>query len=844
MSNSNIEMKVMPTNYNALLTSSYCNYLGREDNSLIEENPEIGMNCSLSKILPNPLLEGYHFLCKECKKILKIMLIKRDGIKILCGCPNSPRDISIIKMKEYLVNSEEEVLGIFKCPKHIDIGKDNKYKFYCTQCKNKKLCLYCNECNDHINKVKSIPTIFEIKTIKKLNYIFEKYENNKKSFDNNILSDEKDNIRIEININNNSNDRNENVYNDDEENLRLNENNNIINTASNNKNNNFNNRNDINNDFLDEKTEIISLLNNKSDSILENSFHDLIYIIRKDYEDYPNSDYMENINIIENFINYICNKSTDKLNEMLIKYEINENMVSNAKVELFGQNFVDNNKEKCFVIINEKVINLKRYYYLSDILENNKSLINWPIVSEIKIIVKPDEKLTNLSFMFYGISALNSTDFSNFSNININSMSYMFYNCSTLKSLLNISKINTNDVKNMSYLFYNCNSLAKLPDISKWKTFNVTNMSYMFFNCNSLTELPDISDWETNKVIDMSYLFSKCSLLSKIPDISKWETSNLENMKNMFSGCLLLTSFPKIFNWDIKAVTNMNSLFLNCKLLRYEHSISEWLVKVSKLNLYNKNIFEGCDSIIIPNNNLISLQQINNYCRCIFKGFCIYSNIFFIIVWFIIISLFFTPPFFLIYYSFNLEEKKNFIINPLKYNNFTELINYTDFSDFKNQTNYTSNEEIIEFNSNQKKLITINIILAIITILFLIITFLKIKINFPKEKYYYVTIVIFAFLAFISDIIDYKIYNTLYNIVICIIEKLENGLNVEFDDKYQNVFNEFKSEYIFNYYNFFAHSLFTAFIVFKYNAENNYRNDYSCRKIYDKTIYENLKNSE
>ena len=357
MSNSNIEMKVMPTNYNALLTSSYCNYLGREDNSLIEENPEIGMNCSLSKILPNPLLEGYHFLCKECKKILKIMLIKRDGIKILCECPNSPRDISIIKMKEYLVNSEEEVLGIFKCPKHIDIGKDNKYKFYCTQCKNKKLCLYCNECNDHINKVKSIPTILEIKTIKKLNYIFEKYENNKKSFDNNILSDEKDNIRIEININNNSNDRNENVYNDDEENLRLNENNNIINTASNNMNNNLNNRND---DSFDDKNEINSLLNDKSESILGDSFHDLIYIIRKDYEEYPSIENSENISKIENFINYIFDEPNGKFNEILIKYEINENMVINDYIELFGQIFVDNNKEKCFIIINEKVINLNR----------------------------------------------------------------------------------------------------------------------------------------------------------------------------------------------------------------------------------------------------------------------------------------------------------------------------------------------------------------------------------------------------------------------------------------------------------------------------------------------------
>ena len=106
------------------------------------------------------------------------------------------------------------------------------------------------------------------------------------------------------------------------------------------------------------------------------------------------------------------------------------------------------------------------------------------------------------------------------------------------------------------------------------------------------------------------------------------------------------------------------------------------------------------------------------------------------------------------------------------------------------------------------------------------------------------TIVILVILAFISDIIDNKIYNTLYNIVICIIEKLENGLNVEFDDKYQNEFNDFESEYLFNYYNFLAHSFFTAFIVNIYNTENNYINDYSCRKIYDKTIYENLNNSE
>ena len=32
---------------------------------------------------------------------------------------------------------------------------------------------------------------------------------------------------------------------------------------------------------------------------------------------------------------------------------------------------------------------------------------------------------------------------------------------------LDLSKWNTNNVKDMSYLFYNCSSLSSLPDISK-----------------------------------------------------------------------------------------------------------------------------------------------------------------------------------------------------------------------------------------------------------------------------------------------------------------------------------------------------------------------------------------
>ena len=52
----------------------------------------------------------------------------------------------------------------------------------------------------------------------------------------------------------------------------------------------------------------------------------------------------------------------------------------------------------------------------------------------------------------------------------------------------------------MINIFYECSSLISLPDISKWKTNNVTDMSYMFYRCSRLSSLPDISKWKTNNV--------------------------------------------------------------------------------------------------------------------------------------------------------------------------------------------------------------------------------------------------------------------------------------------------------------------------------------------------------
>ena len=169
-------------------------------------------------------------------------------------------------------------------------------------------------------------------------------------------------------------------------------------------------------------------------------------------------------------------------------------------INIFGSEFVKNNKNNCKMIIDNKEYDLEEKFNIKNC---NNNILN--------IKLKGIDNITN--------------------------MSYMFKWCSSLSSLPDISKWNTDNVTNMSYMFYGCESLISLPDISKWNTSNVNDMSYMFRECKSLISLPDISKWNIYKVTMSHDMFSGCTSLISLPNISKWNTSN-NNIENMFNDCL------------------------------------------------------------------------------------------------------------------------------------------------------------------------------------------------------------------------------------------------------------------------------------------------------------------
>ena len=142
--------------------------------------------------------------------------------------------------------------------------------------------------------------------------------------------------------------------------------------------------------------------------------------------------------------------SKEEILEIIIIYDINkadEEYEQNERyINIFGAEFVKNNKNICIMKINDKEYEISENYNITNYNNN-----------ELEIKLKGIHNITN--------------------------MSYMFNKCKSLSLLPNISKWNTNNVTDMSYMFNECKSLSSLPDISKWNTNNVTNMYDMFYGC-------------------------------------------------------------------------------------------------------------------------------------------------------------------------------------------------------------------------------------------------------------------------------------------------------------------------------------------------------------------------
>ena len=406
--------------------------------------------------------------------------------------------------------------------------------------------------------------------IKKIDNNVNNYGNNNKNNNNNnnILINKNDNLNENI-INNkveldsinlrNSNKidknksynefclfNNDNNYNNDNENNQEKKNLNEINP------NQLNGKNDINNNSLNEN--IINNINN--------------YMID------------ENDDIDEITIKY--KKTTVNVFDILLKIQLYGIKETSSNDKLFGENFVNDNKHLCKIIIGNKEFELKSY------LNKESDEVN---KNEFEIKLKGISRLTSLSCMFCGCLSLDSIiGFEKINTKNMTSFSFLFGFCK-ISSIPDISKWDTRNVTNMNQMFVHCFHLKSIPDISKWNTSNLMYINNLFTDCYSLEFLPDISKWNTNNLEKMEKLFAGCKNLKFLPDISKWKTNKVSKMNELFSGCSSLINFPDISKWETNKVSTMEGLFQNCYSLINLPDISKW----DTSNVFDmSNMFDCC----------------------------------------------------------------------------------------------------------------------------------------------------------------------------------------------------------------------------------------------------------
>ena len=345
----------------------------------------------------------------------------------------------------------------------------------------------------------------------------------------------------------------------------------------------------------------------------------ITYIVEKDYNNYF---HFQNINESHSYLHTY----EEVYNNAFLKiiYAVNEENNLKEKerdYKIFGQTFVEKNKDKIYLKINGEKSDLIEKVKIKN---NNKPL-------EVILIKKPKSDINDISYMFCNCKSnvIKLIEIKNRTKVflkNVTNISKMFKNCSNLENIdlfffkafeelrvidslfsgyekLNkISKIEelvTKSVRKMDKVFNLCKKLNNVSGIEKFETKNVESFDEMFKDCSSLKEFPDISCWNLEKAKSLKGIFEGCSSLEYLPNIGLWNVGNVISFEEMFEGCSNLMELPKgIVHWNVKKVKNMKKMFSGCMMLGIGNlpDLKNW--NLENLETMDKMFF-GCRTIII-----------------------------------------------------------------------------------------------------------------------------------------------------------------------------------------------------------------------------------------------------
>ncbi|KAB1232580.1 BspA family leucine-rich repeat surface protein [Chryseobacterium viscerum] len=190
--------------------------------------------------------------------------------------------------------------------------------------------------------------------------------------------------------------------------------------------------------------------------------------------------------------------------------------------------------------------------------------------------------LQQFNTAFAGCPNLNVTASDTPNLTQINNLSQMFFNCSSLVGNNAFSNWNTSTITNMNGMF----SRAKLfnQNIGTWNTANVTDFSGMFSFAAAFNQ--NISGWNTAAGTNFSVMFKDAVAFNQ--PLNSWNTKNATNLRYVFSNAAAFNQ--PLNNWNTSKVTSFEYMFENA--VSFNQPIGNW--DVSKVSSFaGFNMFNG-----------------------------------------------------------------------------------------------------------------------------------------------------------------------------------------------------------------------------------------------------------
>ena len=193
-----------------------------------------------------------------------------------------------------------------------------------------------------------------------------------------------------------------------------------------------------------------------------------------------------------------------------------------------------------------------------------------------------------MSYLFYNCTSLKFLNLSDMLTEKIHDMRGMFQNCKSLTSILFSENFDTTQITDilMGHLFYNCHSLTRINFPDNFIIRN-SNLTYLFANCYSLTSI-DMAHFDFSTTWYYNSMFQNCYNLTSI-DASNFKFiffNNQNQITNMFSGCYSLTSIDfSIYN---NIPISYDGLFFDCPNLHYINI--SFITNLDSYRLFNTNI--------------------------------------------------------------------------------------------------------------------------------------------------------------------------------------------------------------------------------------------------------------